>query len=146
MLLIVYCCFLLNTFLQTVDSAFQILLLVFVLFNHVRVVYLVFYFGVVYVGMQVLISSLLQLLVVVDVPRGFVYVRLEVLDVGALNPDLGATQRDKSIHLFLFGAQVVNNAAQILVIFIEFSQFLVHLQRLSFKKPDVFIERCDVFF
>jgi hypothetical protein len=54
--------------------------------------------------MQVLISSLLQLLVVVDVPRGFVYVRLEVLNVGALNPDLGTTQRDKSIHLFLFGA------------------------------------------
>jgi len=103
-LLIVNSGFLLNTFLETVHCTFQILLLVLVLFRHVRVVYLVFYFSIVYVLIQVLICSLFQLLEVVDVPRGFVNVRLKVLDVGSLSPDLSARVRDEIIHLVLFGA------------------------------------------
>jgi len=85
------------------------------------------------------------LLEVVNVPGGFVNVRLEVLDVGSLSPDLSARVRDEAIHLVLFGAQVVNDAAQILIVFIEFPKFLIHLKRLSLKLPDVFIKRRDVF-
>jgi hypothetical protein len=84
--------------------------------------------------------------VIIDVPRGLVDVRLEVPDVCALNPDLGTAQRDQSIHLVLFGSKVVNHTAKALVQLVEFLQLVVHIQRLLFKNPDVFLEGRYVFF